>query len=175
MRLVLLRHAIAEDRYIFHMSSGGAADSLRPLTNLGINRMEKAALGLYKSLDGDIQRVVTSPYTRALQTAELLLEAIPETKRPKLEVSDLLTPGCSIRSIQRWLEGESGTVVLVGHEPDMSWLMQRFTNGDSTQCLKFGKAAACMIEFKIDPINSFGFLRWFMSPAILRKLGSGSI
>lgn len=172
MRLVLLRHAIAEDRYVFHMSSEGDPDSLRPLTNLGISRMEKSAAGLYKALDGDVQRVVTSPYTRAFQTAEIFLEAIPETKRPKLEVSDLLTPGCSFRTIRQWLESVTGTVVLVGHEPDLSWLMQQFTSGSATQVLKFGKAAACMIYFERDPMNSFGVLRWFITPAILRKLGT---
>ncbi len=173
MRLVLLRHAIAEERYVFHMNSGGAPDSKRPLTNLGISRMEKSAAGLYKALDGDVQKVVTSPYTRSLQTAEIFLEAIPETQRPKLEKSDLLTPGSSFRTIRQWLEGQSGTVVLVGHEPDMSWLMQQFTAGSSTQLMKFGKAAACLIYFERDPANSFGSLRWFISPAILRKLGAG--
>ncbi len=171
MRLVLLRHAIAEDRYVFHMSSNGAPDSQRPLTPDGISKMKLSAVGLYKALDEDVQRVVTSPYTRALQTAELFLEAIPAGKRPELEVSDLLTPGCSYHTIQNWLAGESGTVVLVGHEPDMSWLMQQFTHGQ-TQVVKFGKAGACLISFEGDPSNSHGTLRWFMSPASLRKLAT---
>ena len=171
MRLVLLRHAIAEDRYVFHMSSNGAPDSQRPLTQDGITKMKQSAAGLYKLLDENVQRVVTSPYVRAKQTAELFLAAIPKNERPELEISDLLTPGCSFHTLQGWLNNETGTLVLVGHEPDMSWLMQQFTRSH-TQSVKFGKAGACMISFEGNPANSFGTLRWFMSPASLRKLAA---
>ncbi len=171
MRLVLLRHAAAEDRYVFHMNSDGAPESKRPLTNAGIDRMKLVGKGLYKSLDGDIQRIVSSPYTRAVQTAQLFQEAIPENQRPQLEVSDLLTPGCSFHTVNRWLRGETGTVVLVGHEPDMGWLMQEFC-GAQAQRAKFGKAGACLISFNDHPGNSEGVLQWFLSPSILHKLGS---
>ncbi len=171
MRLVLLRHGAAEDRYVFHMTSDGAPDSKRPLSSAGMERMKFIGDGLYKVLDGDIQRIVSSPYTRAVQTAQSLLEVIPENKRPQLEVSDLLTPGCSFHTIKRWLNGESGTVVLVGHEPDMSWLMQEFC-GAQSQRVKFGKSGACLISFEDHPNNSMGVLQWFLSPSILHKLGS---
>ena len=171
MRLVLLRHAVAEDRYVFHMNSDGAPDSQRPLTRDGIKKMRASGRGLLKALGHDIQRVVSSPYTRARETAELLIEAMDENRRTELELSDLLTPGCSYQSIRDWLQDESGTVVLVGHEPDMSWLMQQFTGGGQMQTLKFGKAGACMIWFERNPGNSYGILHWFMSPAVLRQLG----
>ena len=171
MRVVLLRHAIAEDRYVFHMSSNGAPDSQRPLTSEGIKKMKLAGKGLYRALDKDVQRVFTSPYTRARETAELFLEAIPKKNRPELELSDLLTPGCSISTIIRWLETVNGTIVLVGHEPDMSWLMQQFAGGQMYN-VKFGKAGACMINFAKNPGESYGVLQWFLSPSVLRKLGS---
>ena len=171
MRLVLLRHAIAEDRYVFHMSSNGAPDSQRPLTRDGMNKMKQVAAGLYKALDENVHRVVTSPYVRAKQTAELFLEAIPINQRPELETSDLLTPGCSFATLQSWLNNEEGTVVLVGHEPDMSWLMQQFTQSEK-QSVKFGKGGACMISFDGNPAKSFGTLRWLMSPSSLQKLAT---
>jgi len=171
MRLVLLRHASAEDRYVFHMNSNGAPDSKRPLTNAGVDQMKLIGNGLYNALDGNIQRIATSPYTRAIQTAELFQEAFPENQRPQLEVSDLLTPGCSFETIKRWLNGETNTVVLVGHEPDMSWLMQEFT-GAQSQRTNFRKAGACLITFEDHPGNSVGILRWFLSPSVLFKLGS---
>ncbi len=171
MRLVLLRHAPAEDRYVFHMTSNGAPDSKRPLTSAGIDRMKLIGKGLFKALDGDIQRIISSPYTRAQQTAQLIYESIPENQRPELEVSDLLTPGASFHTISSWLEGESGTIALVGHEPDMGWLMQEFC-GAQSQRAKFGKAGACLIHFDDHPGNSNGSLQWFMSPSLLFKLGS---
>ncbi len=171
MRLVLLRHAPAEDRYVFHMTSNGAPDSKRPLTNAGSDQMKLIGKGLYKALDGDIQRIISSPYTRAQQTAQLFHEAIPENQRPELEVSDLLTPGASFHSINSWLNGKTGTIALVGHEPDMSWLMQEFCAAQS-QRAKFGKAGACLIKFEDHPGHSDGILQWFMSPSLLYKLGS---
>ena len=171
MRLVLLRHASAEDRYVFHMNSNGAPESKRPLTNAGVDQMKLIGKGLYNALDGNIQRITTSPYTRAVQTAELFQEAFPENQRPQLEVSDLLTPGCSFDTIKRWLNSETNTVVLVGHEPDMSWLMQEFT-GAQSQRTSFRKAGACLITFEDHPGNSEGILRWFLSPSVLFKLGS---
>ena len=171
MRLVLLRHAPAEDRYVFHMNSDGAPDSKRPLTNSAIDRMKLIGIGLYKALDGDIQRIYASPYTRAQQTAQLFREAIPETQRPELEASDLLTPGASFHTINSWLSDQSGTIALVGHEPDMGWLMQEFS-GAQSQRAKFGKAGACLIQFDDHPGNSNGSLQWFMTPSLLYKLGS---
>ena len=169
MRLVLLRHAIAEDRYVFHVSSNGAPDSQRPLAQEGIDKMKTIAAGLYTALDSDVQRVVSSPHIRALQTAGLLIDAIPNNEQPDLEICDLLTPGCSFRTLRSWLEDAFGTVVLVGHEPDMSWLTEQFTGGQS-QSVKFGKGAACCISFKDNPGNSFGILQWFLSPKALCKM-----
>lgn len=171
MRLVLLRHAAAEDRYVFHMNSNGAPESQRPLTSAGAEKMKLIGRGLYNALDGDIQRILTSPYTRALQTAQIFQEAIPENQRPEVEISDLLTPGCSFHTIKSWLNEETGTVALVGHEPDMSWLMQEFC-GAQSQRAKFGKAGACLIAFDGHPGDSNGVLQWFLNPSVLHKLGS---
>ncbi len=153
------------------MTSNGAPESKRPLTNAGAEMMKLIGKGLNKALDGDVQRIVSSPYTRALQSAQLFHEAIAENQRPELEVSDLLTPGCSFHTVKSWLDGQSGTIVLVGHEPDLSWLMQEFC-GAETQRVKFGKASACMIGFEQHPGNSDGVLQWHMNASLLHKLGT---
>ena len=170
MKLVLLRHAIAEDRLDFYRSNPGAPDSERPLTSDGIKKMKLGAMGLVNALDYEIQRVISSPYTRARQTAEIFLEAIPQKQRPELEFSDILAMGYSSSEIANWLAGDTGTIVLVGHEPDMSNLMEQFCSRSSPLHLKFGKGGACLIEFLNGPLNSIGILRWFMSPKMLRKL-----
>ena len=172
MRLVLLRHAPAEAHYAFQIDSGGAPDSERPLTASGISKMKQAARGLVRLLDNDIQRVVSSPYARAQQTAKIVLQAMPEQQRPALEQSELLMPGCSHKRIRKWLSEEAGTVVLVGHEPDLSWLMERFCGAQANLNIKFGKAGACLIRFKDRPGISFGVLQWLLNPATLRMLGN---
>ena len=171
MRLVLFRHGAAEDRYVFHMNSNGAPESQRPLTNAGIESMKFIGKGLFNALDGDIQHIYTSPYTRALQTARLIHEAIPETRRPELEISDLLTPGCSFKTIERWVRNKSGTLILVGHEPDLSWLTQEFCGAKALRT-KFSKGGACLIMFENLPDNTNGMLHWMLNSAVLHKLGS---
>ena len=171
MRIVLLRHAIAEDRMDFFTGNRGVPDSERPLTEDGIDKMKLGARGLVAALDGDIQRVITSPFVRAKHTAELLIEAIPKNP-PKLEVEGRLAIGCDATERLKWLGDETGTVVLIGHEPDMSTLMERFCGGTGYLHLKFGKGAACMIDFPNGVGESYGLLRWFVSPRLLRTLGS---
>src|SRR5581483_6795869 len=69
MKVYLLRHAIAFDRDPERWPD----DQLRPLTREGRQRFRKAARGLRVAAP-DVETVLTSPYTRALATAELAAE-----------------------------------------------------------------------------------------------------
>ncbi len=169
--MVLFRHATAEDKYDFHVSSNGAPDSKRPLSASGLEQMKTVSKGLYKALDGNMQRIVSSPYIRAIQTAQTLLETISENTRPDLEISDLLTPGASFETVRRWLKGETRTTIVVGHEPDMSWLMQQFTGSGEIR-VKFKPTSACLIEFEGPLEDSSGQLHWFLNPTLLHRLGN---
>ncbi len=133
--------------------------------------MKRSANGLYLALNSDVQRVVTSPYARAKQTADLFVQAIPEQKRPEVEVSDLLTPGCSVRTLRNWLADAAGTIVLVGHEPDLSWLMAQFT-GESSKAKSLDNGGAYCIEFAENLISSPGHLKWLMGSEELHQLSA---
>ena len=65
MILYLVRHAIAEDT----AASGRDAD--RALTADGKGRMRRAVKGL-RALDVQLDLLLTSPYRRAVETAEIL-------------------------------------------------------------------------------------------------------
>lgn len=171
MRLVLFRHGIAEDRFLFFRDSNGAPDSERPLTDAGIRKTKRGAAGLLKSLDYDVQIIASSPYVRARQTAELLRAALPADRRPEIQVTDLLAPGCRGHDVLQWLASETGTVILVGHEPDMSYMMTQFCGCQDILTVKFGKAGACLIQFDRTLDNWYGELQWLMSPRFLRRLG----
>src|SRR5438093_1375653 len=83
MRLLVVRHAIAEDREAFARSHKDDAD--RPLTSEGRRKMERAALGL-KVLVPELDVLAASPYKRAFDTAEIIaasyrgltVEPVPE-------------------------------------------------------------------------------------------------
>jgi phosphohistidine phosphatase len=100
MELILWRHADAED---------GPVDLQRKLTAKGRRDAEKVAGWLLKRLPKDF-RLVASPAVRAQQTAEAL--------KAKIETDRRLAPGASVDDILE-AAGRGGTVVLVGHQPDL--------------------------------------------------------
>src|SRR5260370_27632219 len=69
MKLLIIRHAIAEDREDFART--GKDDSLRPITDEGKKKMKQGARGL-RTLVPEIDLLATSPLTRAAQTAAVL-------------------------------------------------------------------------------------------------------
>ncbi len=69
MQLLLIRHAIAEEREDF--TKTGKDDRLRPLTDGGRKKMKQAARGL-KGLVPRIDLLATSPLTRAAQTGAIV-------------------------------------------------------------------------------------------------------
>src|SRR5258705_1292521 len=80
MKLVIVRHADAGDSEEFAKS--GQPDELRPLSEKGRRQMRAAAQGL-RALVPKVDLIATSPYVRALETAEIVASAYdgmePET------------------------------------------------------------------------------------------------
>ena len=78
MRLLLIRHAIAEEREDFART--GKDDGLRPLTDDGRKKMKQAARGL-RGLVPDIDLLATSPLTRVVAFAERLVSPRSRERR----------------------------------------------------------------------------------------------
>src|SRR2546430_7070784 len=96
MRLLVVRHAIAEDREAFARSHKD--DSTRPLTPDGRRKMERAALGL-KELVPELDVLAASPYKRAIETAEIIAGT---HGGPSLERRPHLPPRAGVRSRRDW-------------------------------------------------------------------------
>ncbi|HVL59633.1 MAG TPA: histidine phosphatase family protein, partial [Burkholderiaceae bacterium] len=73
MRLLLIRHAIAEASEAF--AASGRPDEERPLTDRGRRRMRANALGL-SLLVPSLDLLVSSPYRRAADTAAIVAAAL---------------------------------------------------------------------------------------------------
>ncbi len=113
MRLViyLLRHGDAED--------GNGNDDARRLTEKG-QRQSRAAGQALAALGVELDACLTSPKTRAAETARLACEALalePET------AAELRGGGFDALA----LATGRGEVLLVGHEPDLSSEVARLT------------------------------------------------
>jgi len=164
---LIIRHAIAEDREVF--AHTGRPDAERPLTDLGRRRMEGAARGL-KRLAPEVARVVTSPWTRARETAEIVAGAYD-----KLPVSatTLLLPGADPEALLAWVFGKAhpGLSALVGHEPSLSEWIGWAATGKAVSLVDMKKGGACLLTFAAKPAPGTGVILWLAPPKLLRDLG----
>ena len=168
MRLLVVRHAIAEDREGFARSHKDDAD--RPLTSEGRNKMERAALGL-KALIPELNVLAASPYKRAFDTAEIIASAYGDLT---VERVPELTPGAGVDRVVAWLTGRHarGSVAVVGHEPDLSRLVCTLLAATNGPFLELRKGAACLLEFPGPVGRGAATLDWFVGPKHLRLLGA---
>lgn len=167
MQLLLIRHAIAEDRFEFART--GKSDYYRPLTERGRDRMAKAAAGLRTQVP-EIDLLATSPLTRAVQTAEIVAAAYDGLR---IEHADSLASG-DPRAFLDWLGGcgSDDVVAAVGHEPHISdWAAWLLTGGQHDFAV-VKKGSAMLLEFPDSLKPGAALLHWFLAPAQLRRLGS---
>lgn len=159
IELFFLRHGIAEDQ-----PSKGNRDADRALTKEGIDSMQISARGMLR-LGLQLDHLVSSPLTRAIQTAEIVGKQL--ALRPRVEAA--LAPGFDIAQLRRLLSHYSSTqrVMFVGHEPDLSMLIAALTDGGQVLMKKGGLALISV------PHNTpfDGTLRYLLPPKVLRALG----
>ena len=119
MQLFVIRHAVAQD------PEPGGDDAERQLTPSGRAKAVRAIRGL-RALDLHFDRVLTSPWRRAMQTAQLLASISHD---PPL-ATELLTqkPNADLLAL---IGASSTATAVVGHEP---WL------GELAAWLAFGDA-----------------------------------
>jgi phosphohistidine phosphatase len=161
--LYLVRHAIAEER-----GPAWPDDSQRPLTADGVKRWRREAAGLVV-LDARPDLILTSPFTRARQTADVLAAAFP--KKPKVVELAALQPGVKPREVVRALvpDGRIGSLALVGHEPGLGELAAWLVGFKTPPEFKKGGVARIDVAILPPPPGSGRLYSW-LTPKILRAL-----
>ncbi|MEO8706615.1 MAG: histidine phosphatase family protein [Kofleriaceae bacterium] len=158
MHLFVIRHAIAED------AEPGQDDASRELTEDGTKKMKKAVRGL-RELGVTFQRVLSSPWIRAMQTADLLRPLCDE--RP-IATALLITPPRAELLAQIAEVGEDTAVV--GHEPWLSELIAWLAFGDTRHgdALELKKGSVTWLEGSAVPGGMS--VRAILPPTFLREL-----
>jgi phosphohistidine phosphatase len=156
-QLYFLRHADAGDPVAWT-----GPDEVRPLSGKGQKQARR--LGKFLAEVGFTpDAIITSPKTRARETAEILGDALGVD----ISIDDRLGGGLDAVSIEAILfdAGEPKRPLLVGHDPDLSDLTGWIT-GATSVTLK--KGALARID-TVRPISqASGALRWLVPPDLLQ-------
>ncbi len=166
MQLLIIRHAIAEDRD--HWSLSGHPDAERPLTGDGKRRMRRGAAGL-RALVPRIGALATSPLVRARDTAAIVAREYGDIP---VETVAELAPERGADDLLPWLRGHGPDAVtaVVGHEPGLGCLVGWLLTGRHQSFVELKKGGACLLEFDDPPAAGNATLLWSLTPGQLRKL-----
>jgi phosphohistidine phosphatase len=164
VHLLVIRHGIAEERPVWART--GRPDEERPLTARGRRLMRRNVRGLARLVSPDL--VASSPLVRAIQTAEIVAAAFGGLE---LTAVAALAPGGPPASVAAWIEHVrvSGTIALVGHEPDLGELTSWCLAGRGA-FVALRKGGACLLELA-RPAPGTAKLLWSLTPRQLRRLG----
>lgn len=165
MILYLIRHGIAEDG----IPSGGS-DADRALTQKGTLRTAVVAKAL-KKLDIVFDRIISSPYVRARQTAEIIVRITDYSDEISFdkrlipfatfeEMSDLIAENNDVESL-----------LLAGHEPSMGECISGITSGGQLG-IDVKKASVTAIQIDRFKPRVAGTLLWSIPPRIFETMMS---
>lgn len=163
--LLILRHAKSD------WAADYQADHERPLNSRGLQAA--SLMGRFLHDAGALpDRVIASSAVRAHTTAELLAKAASWEGRVAIEPRLYEASVADVLEVLSGLARDSSECVLiVGHEPTSSALVQHLTGAT----VDFPTAALAAIELPIDGWSEIaearGALRWLVAPKLLRAIG----
>jgi len=140
INLVLMRHGDAEPQFV--------SDALRQLTPQGIREVEQMAAYFAANAE-PFDYIISSPFVRAVQTAELMLAQQP-TSTQRQQIPELVPEGDSAQ-VQLYVDAllslkPKARVLLVSHMPLVSFLVERFTQPGKTPI--FATASCALVQYQ---------------------------
>jgi phosphohistidine phosphatase len=163
MLLYVVRHAIACVRDPVAWPD----DRERPLTPAGVKRFRQAARGL-RALEATADRVLSSRYVRAWQTAEILAGV---ARWPEPEPCPALESDSGPSEVVAALRPYANTPALavVGHEPQLHELASLLLTADGGRAaLEFRKGAVACLLLDGPATAGTATLLWHAPPKLLR-------
>ena len=166
MQLYVVRHGIAIDRE----DPKSPPDPERYVTEEGVHKTKRVAAAVAE-LSGAADLLLSSPYVRAMQTAEIFAAALNYPKQ-KIRSADFLLPGAGAHLLFRELakDRHASTVFVFGHAPQLDDVVAAAL-GAKHHVTSLKKAGVALIELKrISPPS--GQLLWLATPKLFRR-GAG--
>jgi phosphohistidine phosphatase len=160
MNIYLLRHGIAVEPG----TDGFTQDAYRPLTREGQRKLEKIGEGI-GTLDLRIDKVLSSPYVRARETAAIVAGTLG--LRKKLAFTEALIPeqkGQALVDVLQQLDPAPKSVMLVGHEPFMSDFISLLVWGQPGGSVLLRKGGLCKLSVESLEAGRCATLEWLLTP-----------
>jgi phosphohistidine phosphatase len=158
MELFLLRHGIAED------GAPGLPDAERELTADGRKKLD-SVLKVAAGAGVAPEVILSSPYKRALQTAEMAAQRFGF--KGDILPSDALVPDSHPEAV--WAELReyrvAGQVLLAGHEPLFSATTAYLLNTPELR-FEFKKGAIVRVSLLSFGARPHGVLHWILTPKL---------
>lgn len=158
MNLYFIRHEQAEDVAV------SRKDFDRNLTPFGIKRLQNSLKYWENFVKFDI--ILSSPYNRALQTAEIISKHF----NVDLVIHKELSCGASTNQLLELLENyqEYKNIVIVGHEPDLSSIISDLC-ANSFLKINIKKGSITKLSFFNTPKFNNGILEFYIPAKIFWK------
>lgn len=165
MDLYFLRHASAGEHRL-----NPKQDEKRPLDELGGEQARRmgqvlAAMGV------ELDAVISSPLTRATQTAALAAEELGFEKSMLLE--DSLRPDAEFEQFRDLLRrhAKQKAIMVVGHNPTISEFLSKLVSNDAVDSsIELKKGALAKVEMK----GRRPHLQWLLTPKMVGKIQDAS-
>ena len=157
MTIYVLRHGVAEER------REGRPDATRALTPPGKQKL-RAVLRLAKETGVAPDIILTSPLTRALETAEMAREILGCRKKPA--VTKALLPASSPGGVWKEISAtKMSSVLIAGHEPLLSHVISFLLKCPALQ-MDLKKGALVRVDIASSESSASGTLKWMLTPKL---------
>ncbi len=158
MEIYILRHGIAEE------GKAGGRDPDRRLTPAGKEKL-RGVLQLARQGGVKLELILTSPYIRAVETADIAAEEF--SYKSSVLTTDALVPGSEPQQV--WEEirvhANAASVLLAGHEPLLSALVAYLLNSPALE-VDMKKGALVRVDVEQFGPAPRGVLRWMLVPKL---------
>ncbi len=151
-------------------TANATRDSERALTAKGIKRVREIAAAL-RRLEVDFDLILTSPFRRARQTAEIVAEELGLSRRLHDSPHLAIPPDSAklLSQLDTW-RPKPARVLLVGHEPHLSELAALLIAGGPGPALVFKKGGLARLDAQKLETGRCARLIWLLTPKVLRRL-----
>lgn len=163
MNIYIIRHAITEDE------GPEKEDNQRSLTGKGAKKMRQIAKGL-RNLGVDFDLILSSPYLRAKETAEILADVFKI--KQEIAYSDHLIPAGDPELLIAEINEKYtvDTIAIIGHEPQLSTLISLLAAQASPIEITLKKGGVCRLTADDLHHNRRATLEWLITPSMLVEI-----